>query len=211
MRNLLSIVLITLVAGVAVPSTAEAQSIPKKIRSAAKERLKTRSEKTEEHILEQTRGAVDSTIAPGAEGIDSAVSVVGGAAAGLPRVLGTAVGGGGEGLRIRKALESGRAVLPGIAFLPGTVQFAKTAEPHLAALAEAMVAVGGTFLIECWVDPGGDAEFTQELSAGRAGTIKARLVREGIAGADLFAVGRGSAAPGSGQIAAARVEVARMR
>lgn len=211
MRIVLSIVLITLVAGITVPPAAEAQGITKKIRMTAKQRVKDRTAQTEEHILHQTGSAVDSAMAPAAEGVDSVVSAAVGAATGLPRVLATAVDGAGDARRIREALETGRAVLPGIAFVPGSAQLDESAEPYLLSLAEAMEALGGSFLIESYVEPGGRAAVAQALSEARAGAVKAWLVEDGLDEAQIFAVGRGAAASNEHETAQTRVEVVWMQ
>ncbi|HSJ13585.1 MAG TPA: OmpA family protein [Longimicrobiales bacterium] len=208
--RILTIMAFTLAAAIAAPAPAAAQDITKKMKLTAKQRLKTRTAQTEEKILQQTGNAVDSAMAPAAGRVDSAVSAAGSAAAGLPRLLGEAVGAGGDTRRIREALKEGRAVLPEIAFVPGSAQLEEKAERYLMALAEAMEELGGSFLIESHVEPGGKAAAAQALSKARAAAVKAWLIEDGLGEGSLFVVGTRAGKPGAPDAGSARIEVARI-
>ncbi len=96
------------------------------------------------------------------------------------------------------ALGGSRAIARGIAFTGNTTQFAPGAESAIQALARALKATAGTFLIEAHTDLVGtppDSAAAQELSDRRAFAVKAALVAQSVPVVRLFAIGLGAARP----------------
>lgn len=116
---------------------------------------------------------------------------------------------------IARELQAGRAVLMGILFDTGLDVIRPESVPVLEALASALLADGKRrYVIEGHTDDRGGAASNQVLSEKRAASVKAWLVRAGIAEARLQAKGHGQAKPAqpndtpAGRAANRRVEVA---
>ena len=180
-----------------LPDGLDAQSVFKRIKENAKQKVTDRKAQTKDHIVNASGEPVDSALAKAGQPVDSAISkTASGVAGALAKSADGAkavLGANDASQQIVEALEAGRAVLPEIAFHPGTALFDESAEPALTALRDALNRVDGMFLIEGHVAEDGvtDAASLQHLSAQRATAVKEWLAMSGIDPSRLLALGVG--------------------
>jgi outer membrane protein OmpA-like peptidoglycan-associated protein len=161
-----------------------------------KQKVAERKWQTEESLATRAAEPADSAMARIAQPVESLAARVGGAA-------GSAIGGAGRGndgieeesARIGEALGAGRADLPDLRFEPGTATLAPEAEPHLAALAAALAASPGAYLVQGRADAGTAEPGAAAVALARARAIKSLLVTTGVSAEQLYTAGDGLAAP----------------
>jgi outer membrane protein OmpA-like peptidoglycan-associated protein len=188
--------LFLLIIAFAAPQAADAQSVLKRIKQSAKQKISDRKAQTKDNIVNAAGEPVDSALVKAGEPVDSAVSKsASGVAAAVAKGADkgkAALGIESASYRIAEALKEGRAVLDEIRFQPGTAMFDPSSESTLIALRDALLSVEGTFLIEAHVAPNSatDAAALQDLASQRASMVTEWLVMSGVEPARLLALGR---------------------
>lgn len=196
------------------PSPPSPGGLLARIKAAAKQVVRERVRGADSSMMLAAGGVMGAAGAAVGRGTDAAI----GAAAGLvEKGVGAVEGGvrglvvGGDQRKIAEELGKGRVVLPEIRFVGQTPELDPSSDEPLKALAAALKAATGVFLVESHTDPGGDPAGDQRLSEVRAAVVKAKLVAAGVPAERLAAVGFGSSRPNPGLPGQARVEVLRMQ
>lgn len=97
---------------------------------------------------------------------------------------------------MRRALaDSGTLRVSELRFVARTDTLIAAAAPVMGLLARALLAVSGHYLVAAHTAASGDATTDQALSDRRAGVVRQRLVRNGVAASRLVAMGFGSSKP----------------
>jgi outer membrane protein OmpA-like peptidoglycan-associated protein len=176
---------------------------------SAKQKADERKERTKENVVHRATEPVDSTLERIAAPVDSVVGrAAAGAAVAVSRVgRSWAAEVEAEARRLSDELAArGRVEVPGIAFVSGTEQLESGSETYLSALASALGAAPGAFLIEGRAGADEDGTGGRTLGGLRAAAVKAALVAEGVAGVQLFAAGQAAEADGPVPITVVRME-----
>ena len=184
--------------GASTPPPIAAQSVVKKIKRTAKEKVDDQKRRTEQGVVDQAVEPLDSTLAKGARPIDSAVARTTAHADSAVSRAERAVRASLEGetrevRRIADGLRDGRFVLDRIAFIDHSEALDPESEAQLAALTEALTMTPGTFLVQAHVVMAGNEKASRELAARRATAVKDWLVAAGIAESRLFTAGHSGA------------------
>lgn len=215
MRSLLLAGALALAAATLAPADARAQgSVMKRIKEQAAAKAKARKDSIDNHIVGTAGTAVDSAMGKTGRGVDSSLSRVGRVTDTLMNKTERGVAGlakGGKGNKVASELAGGRAVLPDLAFEPGTARFTPAAADPLAQLADALKATTGTWLVEAHVGADADPTAAQALTQERAVAVKTELVARGVPAERLFAMGLGATRPPTVGAPATRIEVAKMQ
>lgn len=195
---LLAVVAALIALSASTPPPVAAQSVIKKIKRTAKEKVEDQNRRTEQGVVDQAVEPLDSTLAKGARPVDTAFArTTAHADSAVSRaeraVKASLQGEPREVRRIAAGLRDGRFVLDRIAFLDGTESLDPVSDEQLAALAEALSKAPATFLVQAHVDRPGDGKASQELAARRAAAVRDWLVAAGIASERLFVAGRAEA------------------
>jgi len=213
-RHLLLALCTVAVACAVTPDCAHGQSILKRVRDQAARRVAEGRAKIDSTVMKTTGTAVDSAVSKTNRGADAVAgrvtNVANGALAATERGFNQALGGTSPKNTLATRLAEGRLVLDDVRFVAGSDQLDPSSDATLKALASALTATTGTFLIEGHTDASVDVALAQQLSQQRASAVKARLVATGVAAERLLAVGYGSTRPnGANTQASARIEVLR--
>ena len=215
MRSLLLAGALLVAATAVAPAESSAQgNVMKRIKEQAAAKAKARKDSIDNHLVSAAGSVVDSAVGKTGRGVDSTMSKVGRVTDTLMNKTERGVAGlakGGKENRIGPALAGGRAVLPELAFEPGTARFAASAAESLAQLAEALKATTGTWLVEAHVGADADPAAAQALTQERAVAVKTELVARGVPAERLFAMGLGATRPPTVGAPTTRIEVAKMQ
>ena len=217
--RLSTLVTVAAIAATTTPSTADAQRVLTRIKEQASKRFEERKAQLDSTVLKTASETVDSMLEKtgrGAEAVvNKAASVADTTLNRTERGISNLGKGGDEGDDLRAELATGRAVVPGIEFAPGSPQLLPSSESAVSRLAKVIQAASGPYVIEAHTDSVGGAAASQALSEQRAAAVKAALVAAGVPAARLFAMGLGTSRPmasgGGGTASNARVEIARMQ
>jgi outer membrane protein OmpA-like peptidoglycan-associated protein len=209
--------LLLAVALVAVPASAESQSIGSRIKQNARAKVDARKKASEDSIVAAASKMVDSTAEKTGRGVDATVNKVG-------TVVDTAMNRtergitsaataltGGRDDRIAADLEAGRAIVRTLVWVEGTAELDPRSDATVGRIAKAIGATQSIYLLEAHVADGGDAAANQALSDARAAALKARLVAAGVPAGRLFAMAYGATRPPTDGGAAERIELAKMQ
>jgi outer membrane protein OmpA-like peptidoglycan-associated protein len=153
---LLAIVAALIALGASAPAPLAAQSVVKKIKRTAKEKVEDQKRRTEQGVVDQAVEPLDSTLAKGTRPIDGAVArTTAHADSAVSRaeraVRASLEGEAREVHRIEEGLREGRFLLDEMTFLEGSDAVDPASEAQLAALAEALLKTPGTFLVQAHV------------------------------------------------------------
>lgn len=210
-----ALLLAAIAAVAAAPADLPAQgNVMKRIKEQAAAKAKARKDSMDARLVNAAGTVVDSAVGKTGRGVDSTVSKVGRVTDTLMNKTERGIAGIGKGGRENKlgpALAAGRAVLPELAFEPGTARFVGSAAEALEQLAEALKATTGTWLVEAHVGADADPAAAQALTQERAVAVKTELVAHGVPAERLFAMGLGATRPPTVGAPTTRIEVAKMQ
>ena len=190
--------------------------IQKKVVEHAAQKAAEHQAQAETTVVKATDKATDSALTKSDRGLTATMEKTGAVVdTGLnrsQRAIAELFGSRTERDHLRSDLAAGRVVLRDLVFVPAGAELLPSSDESLRNLANALRAVGGTYVIEGHVDPSMDKTVSQSLSESRAAAAKVRLVSLGVADGRLFVVGLGSTRPLEGDVThSARIEIAKLK